>query len=153
MAGTSAPQRLRRRRRPSLANEGGLSTLEILAGLTIFALVATGSTVLSIGSMKATTSSRQVTAATTLIYDQVDKLRALDPATNPAALAAGTHSDPLNPMTANGEAGGEFTRTWFVTEDSPEIGLSEVTITISWKDYGPKSIHGITYICRRSNCT
>jgi hypothetical protein len=127
--------------------------VEILAGVAIFALVASGSMVLSIGSMKATTTSRQATAAATLIYDKVDQLRALDPATAAADLAAGSHSDPFNPMTENGEAGGKFTRTWFVTEDSPAIGLSEVVITVQWDDYATRTIQGTTYVCRRAGCS
>jgi hypothetical protein len=130
-----------------------MSTIEILAGVAIFALVASGSMVLSIGSMKATTMSRQATAAATLIYDKVDQLRALDPVTNPADLAAGSHSDPLNPLAENGQTGGRFTRTWFVTEDSPAIGLSEVVITVLWEDYGTRTIRGTTYVCRRAACS
>jgi type II secretory pathway pseudopilin PulG len=144
----------RERRRPwILTREAGLSTVEILAGIAIFALVAAGSMVLSIGSMKATTTSRQATAAATLIYDKVDQLRSLDPAASPADLAAGTHSDPLNPLTENGQTGGRFTRTWSVSEDSPEIGLSEVVITVQWDDYGPRSVRGTTYVCRRAACS
>jgi hypothetical protein len=59
----------------------------------------------------------------------------------------------LNPLTANGETGGEFTRTWFVTENSPDSGLSEVVITVSWNDYGPRSVRGTTYVCRRRACS
>jgi hypothetical protein len=108
--------------------------------------------VLSIGSMKATTISRQTTVAATLIYDKIDQLRALDPVASPADLAAGSHSDPLNPMTEIAEAGGNFTRTWFVTEDSPEIGLSEVVVTVSWEDYATRTVSGTTYVCRRAGC-
>jgi hypothetical protein len=145
--------RLEGRRSRILAREAGLSTVEILAGITIFALVSAGSMVLSIGSMKATTTSRQATAAATLIYDKVDQLRALDPAASPADLAAGSHSDPLNPLTENGQTGGRFSRSWSVTEDSPEIGLSEVVITVQWEDYGPRSMRGTTYVCRRAACS
>lgn len=127
--------------------------MEILAGVAIFSLVAAGSMLLSIGSMKATAGSRQVTAAATLIYDKIDQLRSLDPAANPADLAAGDHDDPSNPLKENGQTGGRFTRTWSVTEDSPEIGLSEVVVTVSWNDYGPRSVKGTTYVCRRSGCS
>lgn len=126
--------------------------MEILAGVVIFSLVAAGSMLLSIGSMKATTASRQVTTAATLIYDKVDQLRSLDPATNPD-LTPGSHSDPLNPLKENGQTGGRFTRTWSVTQDTPEIGLSEVIITVSWTDYGPRAVKGTTYVCRRSGCS
>lgn len=143
----------RDQRSRALASESGLTTIEILAGVAIFALVAAGSMVLSIGSMKSTTTSRQATAAATLIYDKIDQLRSIDPTTNPADLAAGTHSDPLNPLTENGATGGKFTRTWFVTENSPEIGLSEVTITVTWTDYTTRSLEGTTYVCRNRACS
>lgn len=139
-------------RLPIPTGQAGLTTVEILAGVVIFSLVAAGSMLLSIGSMKATTTSRQATAAATLIYDKIDQLRSLDPATNPD-LAAGSHSDPSNPLKEDGQTGGRFTRTWFVTQDSPEIGLSEVVITVGWTDYGPRSMTGTTYVCRRSGCS
>jgi len=137
---------------PRRTRDAGISTVEVLVGVLVFALVASGSMVLSIGSMKATTTSRQATAAATLIYDKIDQLRALDPAAVPADLAAGSHSDPLNPLTETAQTGGKFTRTWVVTEDSPAIGLSEVVVTVSWNESSARSVRGTTYVCRRPAC-
>lgn len=132
---------------------GGFGSLEILVVLGLFSVVATGLTVVSIGAMKANGTSRDAAAAATLIYDKIEKFRALDKATNPADLTPGAHDDPLNPLTPLGQAGGAFERSWEVTATTPRLGLAEVVVTVSWTDTMPRSISGTTYVCMSATCS
>ncbi|MFQ5665053.1 MAG: prepilin-type N-terminal cleavage/methylation domain-containing protein [Candidatus Binatia bacterium] len=136
-------------------SDSGFTLLEVLVALTLFAVVAAGLSVTTIGSVKANSQSRRVAAASALIQDKIEQLRALDPSTDPVDLQPGSHDDPLNPVTPLGGPNGTFTRTWVVTPNTPKIGLSEVVLTISWNgpdDPAPRSISAATYVCRSTAC-
>lgn len=133
----------------SRRTEAGFTSLEALVGATLFSVIAAGLAVTTIGTTKANTTSRDTAAASTLIYDKIEQFRA---GSNPAELMAGTHSDPNNPVSSVGTAGGRFTRTWAVTENVPRPGVHQVIVTISWNHDGPRSLRGITYVCGWPTC-
>jgi prepilin-type N-terminal cleavage/methylation domain-containing protein len=133
--------------------DDGFAMLEVMAAVTLFAVVATGLAATTIGTMKANNLSKQTTAATALIHDKMEQLRALDPSTGPADLQAGSHSDPLNPLTPTGQAAGGYTRTWTVTANTPKIGLAEIAVTVSWKSPAARSLTAATYICQTATCS
>ncbi len=133
--------------------ERGFSLLEVLASIAVFAVAAAALATATIGTLKANTSSRDTSAAAALAQDKVERLRALDPAGNPADLRAGTHNDPLNPMTPLGEAGGHFNRSWTITSHSPQQGLAEVVVTVTWSRAGvSRSVSSVTYVCESTTC-
>ncbi|MGD9764843.1 MAG: hypothetical protein AB7V27_14105 [Candidatus Binatia bacterium] len=135
-----------------IATESGLSLLEVLASVTVFALVAAGMGAQTIATIQANSSSRATTAAAALIQDKIEQLRALDPAANPAALRPGTYSDP-QPLNEVGAAGGRFTRSWTITADVPRRGLSQVVVAVSWKDPIPRTLQSTTFLCRTATCS
>ena len=137
-------------RRP---NQRGMSLIEVLAAVTIFAIIAAGAAVGTITTIKGNTASRSVTAAAALIHDKMEQLRALAPAANPADLRAGEHTDPNNPLTELGVRGGRYQRTWTVTANSPRRGLSEVVVTVTWNDGVRRVLRSATYVCRSATCT
>ena len=136
-----------------LCTERGVSLVEVLTALTLFAIVAAGLTVTTVSTTHSNTVSKTTAAASALVNDEIEQLRALDPATNPAALTAGTHSDPSNPLTGSGAANGSFTRTWTVTANTPGHGLSEVAVSVSWNGPTPGTITGVTYVCSTATCS
>lgn len=134
-------------------NQSGFSLLEVLSSMTVFAIAAAGLASTTVSTTKSTSSARSATAASFLIHDKIEELRALDPATNPAAFTPGTHYDAINPMTASGEANGAFTRRWQVIANSPAPGLAEVVVTVSWNTPdGPRNLRASTFICRTATC-
>lgn len=131
----------------------GFAMLEVLAAVTLFAIVATGLAATTIGTVGANNVSRQAAAATALMHDKMEQLRALDPTTSPADLAAGSHSDPLNPLTPMGQGQGTYTRTWTVTANTPKTGLAQIVVTVSWKSPAARSITAATYVCQTATCS
>jgi Tfp pilus assembly protein PilV len=136
-----------------LREEAGSSLLEVLVAMSLFAVVAGGLAAATITSIRANGTSANVTAATTLIYDQFDKLRALDPSTAPAALSAGDHADPNNPLTARGATGGKFERTWTVTPNLPRPGIAEVVVRVSWAEQGERVVQSVAFVCTSATCS
>ncbi len=130
----------------------GFTLVEVLAALAVFGIVAAGLAANTMAVVRSNRVSNELSMATTLAQDQVEQLRALDPDTNPAVLAAGTHADPNNPITVGGAPGGQFARQWSVTRDSPVPGLSTVTVSVSWSDGPQRTVQVIAYVCQRSTC-
>lgn len=134
------------------ANQRGLSLIEVLASVTLFAIVAAAMGVQTITTIQANSASRATTAAVALIHDKMEQLRALDPAANPAALQPGAYGDP-NPLSEVGQAGSIFTRTWTITGNTPRLGMAEVVVTVNWKDPVPRTLRSSTFICRTATCS
>ena len=131
----------------------GYSLTEVLVAVTLFSIVATGLGTTTVTSTRSNKTGKNLAAAATLVQDTIEQLRTLDPDTNPAALTAGTHNDPLNPINAAGDTNGWFTRTWTVTRDTPARGLSRVVVTVSWSGGPSNAATGVTYICTNSTCS
>jgi Tfp pilus assembly protein PilV len=137
----------------TFSNQRGISLVEVLASVTLFAIGAAGLSAGTVANIRGNSASRAASAASALAHDRIERFRALDPSTNPAALTPGTHQDALNPMDGLGRAGGAFTRSWTVTADTPRKGLSQVVVTVSWHDPIPRSITGVTFVCRTVTCS
>lgn len=135
------------------ASQSGITLVEVLAAVSIFAIIAAGAAVGTVATIRGAATSRGVTAAAALIQDEIEQLRALDPAANPAELKPGEHSDANNPLTELGARGGIFRRSWTVTVDSPRRGLSEVVVTVAWTDGAPRTLRSATYVCRSATCS
>lgn len=136
-----------------LQAQDGASLVEVLAAVTVFALIAAGTAAGTIASIRGSTASRSATVAAALIHDKIEQLRALDPATNPADLTPGAHVDPRSPMNELGVQGGIYTRVWTVVQDLPRRGLSTVLVTVMWNDGAPRTLRSGTYVCRTATCT
>ncbi len=136
-----------------LRTERGTSLIDALVAMTVFAIVAAGGAAGTIATVRSNAASRHVTAAAALIHDKIEQLRALDPTANPADLKAGTHTDPLNPITELGQQGGIFSRSWSVTTNAPRTGLARVTITVSWNDPKSRTQTSATYLCLSATCS
>lgn len=135
-----------------LVNTQGMSLVEVLSSLAIFAVIAAGTTASTISTIRGNTASRDTSAASALIHDKVEQLRALDPVANPADLTAGVHQDARNPMTELGQAGGQYRRSWTVTRNSPRQGLAVVKVTVTWSDPTNRSLTSATYVCLSATC-
>jgi len=131
----------------------GFGALEVLVSLTLFSVVAAALLRTTIGATQGNHASKSAAVATTLIYDKVEQFRSYDSGVAPADLAAGYHLDPLGPLTATGQAGGTFLRSWMVADDVPRHGISRVEITVSWSDPVARAISATTYVCRTATCS
>lgn len=120
--------------RPSkpLRSDAGTSLTEIVVATAIFASTVLGLMNSFLNTRKAALLTEQTSAAVTLAQDKLEQLRTF--AATSGDLAAGTHSDPLNPLHADGSTGGLFTRQWTVTDDIPINGMKRVEMRVTWRD-------------------
>jgi len=115
------------------AGEGGFSLIEALVAAGLLAIISLGFAIGADRAVRFNVYSRSMTTANTLAQAKVEELSSK--VSTDAQLTAGSHADAANPLTAQGGAGGMYTRTWVVTNDAPTTGLKTVTITVSWSIY------------------
>lgn len=96
----------------------GYSLIEVLVALTLFSLATLG---LSAGvgtTIRAGKLSADFTLATILAQDKLEELFAQGPPVSDG-------SDTPQPR---------FTRAWAATSDTPEVGVTQIDVVVSWAD-------------------
>jgi prepilin-type N-terminal cleavage/methylation domain-containing protein len=107
----------------------GYSLIEILVALSLFSIASLGISVGVATVVRTGKLSEKVTQATILAQDKLEEL-----CSQAGSLTAGADSPP------------GFTRAWAVTADSPEAGVLQVDVTVSWHDSTPHTITLTTVI-------
>lgn len=115
--------------------QAGFTMLEMLIAMMVFAFVLLGSGALLATTIQTNAENLKMGQAIVLAQDQAEFLKSA-PYTS-TDLNVGTHTDPNNPVTGNGSAGGRYTRTWSVTESNQ---LKTVAITVAWTTKRPHAM-------------
>src|SRR5262245_15990787 len=88
----------------------------------------------SISLARGAKTADSYSAATALATEQLEIVRAMP--VGSAGHAPGSYASANNPLTADGLAGGRYTRTWTVSaNNSPANGLRTVTVSVAWTDH------------------
>lgn len=151
-----------------LRSQRGISLIEVMAAIALFSVVAGALSLSSASNMKLNNRSKAIAAAAALAQNKLEQIRMILPTPNavPADLTVSPtpHSDSLNPMTALGGAGGNFTRTWTVSNvgqysagcDATHVcnrpAIVQVAVTVSWTTPIAGSVTLVTYACTTGNC-
>jgi type II secretory pathway pseudopilin PulG len=106
--------------------ERGSSFIELLAAVTIFAIVVLGLSPSLLSTRKVAGLGKNQSVAATLAEDKIEQIRTL----SPGAVTSGSDG-PLKP---DGTSGGIFNRAWTVTGNTPMLGVSRVVVTVSWRE-------------------
>jgi hypothetical protein len=123
----------------------GSSVIEALGTIALIGIAVGGFAVNSVSLTRIDKTADSVTAATALAQEELEALRALP--LGAAQLLPGVYADPSNPLAANGNAGGPFTRTWTVSgNDIPRAGLRTVTVRVAWTDTQPHTTRVAAYV-------
>jgi prepilin-type N-terminal cleavage/methylation domain-containing protein len=106
----------------------GFSLLEVLAAMTLFAMVAAALGALATTSFLHTVLNRHASTAAMLAQEELEDMRG-----QPfAALAGGTRS-----VTVSGQS---YSIDSDVAADTPAEGMSHITVTVNWTGpYGDRS--------------
>jgi prepilin-type N-terminal cleavage/methylation domain-containing protein len=110
------------------ASQRGMSLLEILVAMTLFALTASGLTAFSVHSLRRTSGNRTSTGAVIAAQHEVEDLRGLDyPAVVSRTYGTSVGGVPYGIATS-------------VLPDTPASGMKQLTVTVNWSEpLGPQS--------------
>ncbi|MFH1090486.1 MAG: prepilin-type N-terminal cleavage/methylation domain-containing protein [Pseudomonadota bacterium] len=109
---------------------GGFSLIEVLV-----AVIVVGVGFLAAASMQGTSvggnsRSALLTTATYLAEDKIEELR------NRAYIAIDAIGSPENQIDGLGHAGGLFSRSWTVLNDTPGRLMKTISVTVTWQERG-----------------
>lgn len=117
----------------SISGQEGFSLIEALVAACLLAIISLGFALGADRAVRFNVYSRSLTAATTLAQAKVEELASK--VSTDAQLTGGDHADGANPVTPEGTAGGIYTRTWTVTNNTPTAGLKTIQVTVTWSIY------------------
>ncbi len=111
-------------------DEKGFSVLELLIGISIFAVGILATTTLQWWTVRNNTTGNVFTQTNLLAQAQMEMLKNQDF----SALIPGTYNDPNNPVDEDGNAGGIYNRSWTIANYS--AFSRQITVTIQWTRLG-----------------
>lgn len=126
-----------RLRPASSLRRGGFSLVDVLIGMVLLGLALMFGLQISIAASRITQSNMHVTSAANLAEVKIEELRNVDY----NLVVDGVDPTTINPL---GQAGGIYTRSWTVVEDSPDVGLKTVTVLVSWDNVGQTATYELT---------
>jgi prepilin-type N-terminal cleavage/methylation domain-containing protein len=113
----SARRRPRRRRRTA---EAGVSLIEVLCAVTLFAMIAAGTATLTAQSMRHTVANRHASAAALLAQWKLEEMRGRG------------YADVTSHSESSSMSGQNYTVTATVDDDDPAPNMKRLVITVDW---------------------
>ena len=114
-------------------SQKGFSLVEAMVAAALLSIISLGAALGADRAVRQNVYSRSLAAATTLAHDKIEQLQAK--VATDAQLTSGNHVDDANPLQPDGTTGGQYTRTWTVTNNVPANGLKTVQVTVTWTMY------------------
>jgi type IV pilus assembly protein PilV len=109
----------------------GFSFIELMIAMAILSMGMLAALTMHLGSARNNTKGNIYTQANMLAKAQVETLKNQDVLT---LAAGGPYSDPNNPINADGQPGGIYTRSW--TIDTLGTDARRITVTVQWNRLG-----------------
>jgi len=124
------------------SNEKGFSLIEILIAITVFAIGILAVAKMQITAIKGNSFANDLTEATTLAQDRMEKLIGLsyDDTILDDTTATADHSDTNNPVD------GRYNIFWNIVSDYPIINTKAIKVIVRWTDRGAEKSCNITSV-------
>jgi type IV pilus assembly protein PilV len=115
-----------------LKDPRGFSFIELLIGMAILALGMLAAVSMQFGSTRNNTKGNIYTQANMLAKAQLENLKNRD--IDALVAGGGTIQDPNNPIDADGQPGGIYSRSW--TIETLGAGARRISVTVQWNRRG-----------------
>jgi prepilin-type N-terminal cleavage/methylation domain-containing protein len=107
-----------------LRDQRGVSLVEIIAAVSVFAVAVVGLSPSLLGARKFAELGKNQSIATALAQDKIEQLR----------VSSTVSSGSDGPLQPSGASGGMFSRSWTVLADSPAPNVNCVIVTVTWPE-------------------
>lgn len=106
----------------------GFTIIEFSLAILILTVCLLALGRMTITSMSTNTWSSDNVISTRLAQNKIAQLKS----GGYAALTNGSYTDANNPIDAQGNGGGYYTRTWSIA-NGPTTGTKKITVTVTWR--------------------
>jgi type IV pilus modification protein PilV len=110
-----------------LRSSAGFTLVEVLVAIGILSIGMLGLAVGAIAITRANKTAQFHTMATNLAQDKLEQLK--------ATTIANISTCSSSCETAPTYLGVTFTRTWTKTANTPQVGITQISVTVQWTDY------------------
>ena len=117
-----------------MKNTRGFTLIEILIAIAIFSIGVLAVAKMQLWNAKNNTTGNLTTMATLLGRAKIEELKGHD--ITDTELTTGTYEDSDNPIDADGNPGGIFTRQWTVTNPLGGSNTRQIEVQVSWNGLG-----------------
>lgn len=124
--------------------ESGFSLIEVMIAMAILGVGLMSIAVAQVTAVKMQSRSKNLQQAMFLARERMDEIDALPPSPVSTFLTTpATTADPANPIQVGTDPsdGTRYTREVAVVPNSPAVGLSSVTVTVSWTTPGSTGVN------------
>ena len=113
--------------------QSGFTLIEVLVAISLMSIALLGFASVGVNAIRDDSFSRKTNVALALAQAKLEQLRSL-PYSN-SQWTSGSHTE--SDLDEDGNADGEYTRSWVVTLDyNGHSGLRRVSVTVSWPGTG-----------------
>ena len=113
--------------------ERGFTLIELFVAMTLLFIALFALAELGVSTIHTNQWASEDAVATRLAQNKIDELKK----ETYASLVINNYSDPNNPVNAQGNAGGHYTRSWSVIA-GPVTGTKKISVLVTWS--GSKSM-------------
>jgi len=111
----------------------GFTLIEVLVAMSLFSIAVLGVAAGATTVMRANQTSHYHTIATNLAQDKLEELKGRTVAN------INTTGSPENNIAVPGVPV-LFTRSWAVAGGAPVLGVTQITVTVTWTDYAAQTL-------------
>ena len=143
-------------RHPKEASEAGMTLVEVMVAMAIFAIGVLAVGAMHVSSMRSTGTTLESTQASALAVDRMEKLMQMDYVSDNPALTApdltDTDNDGVGGLDDTGAAAdrslasGQYTLFWNLANNEPLDGTVMVRIIVVWTDRGVQRRYPLEFI-------
>lgn len=116
--------------RSSRLGQNGFTFIELMIAMAILAIGMMAAVSMQFSSTRNNTNGNIFTEASMLAKTQLETLKSQDISN----LAAGSYTDPNNPIRPDGQNGGIYSRSWAISDLG--TGAREITVRVQWNRLG-----------------
>ena len=115
----------------------GFSLVEVMVAMGILAVGVLAATAGQLAAIKLSSASKANGLALSLAEQQMEEFQSTTMADVLAEMAQASYpDDPNNPITLDpgGGTAMAFQRSWLIEPDTPEVGITRITVNVLWQD-------------------